>query len=61
LKLVETVAPSLTAHSYFSGQHANDQPLSLRDGLDEIGLSLQKMDKIATYEAGRPAWMPTIS
>ncbi|HEY8679901.1 MAG TPA: 3-isopropylmalate dehydratase small subunit [Candidatus Dormibacteraeota bacterium] len=33
----------------------------LRDGLDEIGLSLQKMDKIATYEAGRPAWMPTIS
>jgi 3-isopropylmalate/(R)-2-methylmalate dehydratase small subunit len=33
----------------------------LRDGLDEIGLSLQKMDKIAAYDAGRPAWMPTIS
>jgi 3-isopropylmalate/(R)-2-methylmalate dehydratase small subunit len=33
----------------------------LRDGLDEIGLSLQKVDKIATYEAGRPAWMPTVS
>ena len=33
----------------------------LRDGLDEIGLSLQKMDKVAAYEAGRPAWMPTVS
>jgi 3-isopropylmalate/(R)-2-methylmalate dehydratase small subunit len=33
----------------------------LRDGLDEIGLSLQKLDKVAAYEAGRPAWMPTVS
>jgi 3-isopropylmalate/(R)-2-methylmalate dehydratase small subunit len=33
----------------------------LRDGLDEIGLSLQKMDKVAAYEAGRPSWMPTVS
>jgi 3-isopropylmalate/(R)-2-methylmalate dehydratase small subunit len=33
----------------------------LRDGLDEIGLSLQKMDQVAAYEAGRPAWMPTVS
>jgi 3-isopropylmalate/(R)-2-methylmalate dehydratase small subunit len=33
----------------------------LRDGLDEIGLSLQKMDKVVAYEAGRPAWMPTVS
>jgi len=33
----------------------------LRAGLDEIGLSLQKMDKVAAYEAGRPAWMPTVS
>ena len=25
---IETVAPSLTAHSYFSGQRTNDTPLS---------------------------------
>ena len=33
----------------------------LRNGLDEVGLTMQKMDKIAAYEAGRPAWMPTVS
>jgi 3-isopropylmalate/(R)-2-methylmalate dehydratase small subunit len=33
----------------------------LRAGLDEIGLSLQKMDKVAAYEAARPAWLPTVS
>lgn len=33
----------------------------LRDGLDEIGLSLQKLDKVAAYEADRPAWMPTVN
>jgi len=33
----------------------------LRNGLDEVGLTLQKMDKVAAYEAGRPAWMPTVS
>ena len=38
---IETVAPSLTAHSYFSGQHANDQPLSLRDGLDDVDVEVR--------------------
>jgi 3-isopropylmalate/(R)-2-methylmalate dehydratase small subunit len=33
----------------------------LSNGLDEIGLSLLKMDRVTTYEAGRPAWMPTVS
>jgi 3-isopropylmalate/(R)-2-methylmalate dehydratase small subunit len=29
------------------------------EGLDDIGLSLRNEDKIATYEASRPAWMPS--
>ena len=33
----------------------------LRAGLDEIGLSLQKVDKVAAYEPARPAWLPTVS
>jgi 3-isopropylmalate/(R)-2-methylmalate dehydratase small subunit len=33
----------------------------LRGGLDEIGLSLRKLDKVTAYEATRPAWMPTLS
>jgi 3-isopropylmalate/(R)-2-methylmalate dehydratase small subunit len=32
----------------------------LRNGLDEIGLTMQKMDKVGAYESGRPAWMPTL-
>ena len=38
---IETVAPSLTAHSYFSGQHTNDAPLSLRSGLDEVDVEVR--------------------
>jgi len=33
----------------------------LSNGLDEIGLTMLKMDKVVAYEAGRPAWMPTVS
>jgi 3-isopropylmalate/(R)-2-methylmalate dehydratase small subunit len=29
------------------------------NGLDDIGLTLQHDAEITTYEAGRPAWMPT--
>ncbi len=32
----------------------------LLNGLDEIGLSLSKMDKIKEFEADRPAWMPSV-
>jgi 3-isopropylmalate/(R)-2-methylmalate dehydratase small subunit len=32
---------------------------SILEGLDDIGLSLQDEDKITTFEAARPAWMPT--
>ena len=38
---IETVAPSLTAHSYFSGQRTNDTPLSLRHGLDEVEVDVR--------------------
>jgi flagellar motor switch protein FliM len=38
---IETVAPSLTAHSYFSGQRTNAEPLSLRDGLDEVEVDVR--------------------
>ncbi len=31
----------------------------LLEGLDDIGLSLENEDSIGTFEAGRPAWMPT--
>lgn len=30
----------------------------LMEGLDDIGLTLRHADKIAEYEAHRPAWMP---
>ncbi len=32
----------------------------LLEGLDDIGLSLRHADKIATYEAKRPEWLPSI-
>jgi 3-isopropylmalate/(R)-2-methylmalate dehydratase small subunit len=31
----------------------------LLEGLDDIGLSLKDEDKITSFEATRPAWMPT--
>lgn len=33
----------------------------LVEGLDDIGLSLRHADKIAKYEAQRPAWMPSVA
>jgi 3-isopropylmalate/(R)-2-methylmalate dehydratase small subunit len=33
----------------------------LVEGLDDIGLTLRNVDKIATYEANRPAWMPRVA
>ena len=38
---IEKVAPSLTAHSYFSGQRTNAEPLSLRAGLDEVDVEVR--------------------
>ena len=29
------------------------------EGLDDIGLTLREVDRIATYETSRPDWMPT--
>jgi 3-isopropylmalate/(R)-2-methylmalate dehydratase small subunit len=31
----------------------------LREGLDDIGLTMRHLDAIADHEAGRPAWLPT--
>jgi 3-isopropylmalate/(R)-2-methylmalate dehydratase small subunit len=33
----------------------------LVEGLDDIGLSLRHADRIAEYEARRPAWMPSVA
>jgi 3-isopropylmalate/(R)-2-methylmalate dehydratase small subunit len=33
----------------------------LLEGLDDIGLTLRKLDEIETFEAGRPDWKPTAS
>jgi 3-isopropylmalate/(R)-2-methylmalate dehydratase small subunit len=30
----------------------------LLEGLDDIGLTLRKLDQIEAYEAARPAWKP---
>ena len=45
-----------------------DEPFDLDDhthhrllhGLDDIGLTLQRGDEIAGYEAGRPRWLPKV-
>ena len=45
-----------------------DEPFELDDhthhrllhGLDDIGLTLQRGDEIAGYEAGRPRWLPKV-
>ena len=29
------------------------------EGLDDIGLTLRQVDRIATFETSRPDWMPT--
>jgi 3-isopropylmalate/(R)-2-methylmalate dehydratase small subunit len=33
----------------------------LVEGLDDIGLTLQKSDKITAFERTRPAWMPSVA
>jgi 3-isopropylmalate/(R)-2-methylmalate dehydratase small subunit len=33
----------------------------LTEGLDDIGLTLRHVDKIAAYEQTRPSWMPMVS
>src|SRR6266487_4250554 len=33
----------------------------LLHGLDDIGLTLQRGDEIASYEAGRPEWLPKVA
>ena len=46
-----------------------DEPFELDDhthhrllhGLDDIGLTLQRGDEIASYEAGRPDWLPKVA
>jgi 3-isopropylmalate/(R)-2-methylmalate dehydratase small subunit len=46
-----------------------DEPFELDDhthhrllhGLDDIGLTLQRGDEIASYEAGRPDWVPRVA
>ena len=30
----------------------------LLEGLDDIGLTLRKLDKIESYESNRPEWKP---
>jgi 3-isopropylmalate/(R)-2-methylmalate dehydratase small subunit len=32
----------------------------LLEGLDDIGLTLRHIDRIAAYEAARPSWMPQV-
>jgi 3-isopropylmalate/(R)-2-methylmalate dehydratase small subunit len=46
-----------------------DEPFALDDfhhyrlvnGLDDIGLTLQREDRIAEYEARRPSWLPVVN
>lgn len=33
----------------------------LMEGLDDIGLTLRRVDEIASYEAARPGWLPVTS
>jgi 3-isopropylmalate/(R)-2-methylmalate dehydratase small subunit len=33
----------------------------LREGLDDIGLTLRKLREIEAFEAARPKWKPRIS
>ena len=36
----------------------DDYTAWLLEGLDDIGLTLRKLDEIESYEARRPAWKP---
>ncbi|MDQ6918939.1 MAG: 3-isopropylmalate dehydratase small subunit [Candidatus Dormibacteraeota bacterium] len=66
-------APETEAVVDLEGQTIRAGELSLRfeiepflkerllGGLDEIGLTMRKLEKVTAFEADRPAWLPTIS
>jgi 3-isopropylmalate/(R)-2-methylmalate dehydratase small subunit len=51
-------APTAGIHSTFELDDATRERFLL--GLDDIGLTLEHADDIDTFEASRPAWMPSI-
>jgi 3-isopropylmalate/(R)-2-methylmalate dehydratase small subunit len=51
-------APTAGIHSTFDLDDATRERFLL--GLDDIGLTLEHADAIDTFEASRPAWMPSI-
>lgn len=51
-------APAAGIHSAFELDDATRERFLL--GLDDIGLTLEHADAIDTFEANRPAWMPSI-
>lgn len=51
-------APTAGIHSTFDLDDATRERFLL--GLDDIGLTLEHADAIDTFEANRPAWMPSI-
>jgi 3-isopropylmalate/(R)-2-methylmalate dehydratase small subunit len=51
-------APAAGIHSAFDLDDATRERFLL--GLDDIGLTLEHADAIDTFEANRPAWMPSI-
>jgi 3-isopropylmalate/(R)-2-methylmalate dehydratase small subunit len=51
-------APAAGIHSAFELDDATRERFLL--GLDDIGLTLEHADAIDTFEASRPAWMPSI-
>jgi 3-isopropylmalate/(R)-2-methylmalate dehydratase small subunit len=51
-------APTAGIHSTFELDDATRERFLL--GLDDIGLTLEHADAIDTFEANRPAWMPSI-
>jgi 3-isopropylmalate/(R)-2-methylmalate dehydratase small subunit len=51
-------APAAGIHSTFDLDDATRERFLL--GLDDIGLTLEHADAIDTFEASRPAWMPSI-
>jgi 3-isopropylmalate/(R)-2-methylmalate dehydratase small subunit len=60
------VTVDLTARQVRAAGHSWDFPLDdftrwrLLEGLDDIGLTLRHTDDIATYEAGRPSFKPSV-
>ena len=60
------VTVDLTAREVRAAGHSWDFPLDdftrwrLLEGLDDIGLTLRHVDDIASYEAGRPSFKPSV-